>query len=501
MIVSRRHFIRAGGLGAAALALSACGELGRQAASQQLPESLDIPENTGDEALTLRRLLNRGGFGPRPGDLARAAEIGLAALLEEQLNPASIDDNAADLMIRNLSLYPQDVGFLLAMDARDVAADLILATVSRAIYSRRQLYEVVVEFWSDHFNIYLRKNERTPALKLVDDRDVIRPNALGRFRDLLSASAHSPAMLVYLDNVAKVSRAPNANYARELMELHTLGVDSGYTQDDVRALARILTGWGVRRRGLREGQFAFFPEEHDGDAKLFLGRDFPAGRGEEEVVEALEMLVTHPSTPGFVARKLVRRFVADDPPQSLVDALAQTFRDTDGDIPALLRALFLSAEFADAPPKLKRPFTFMLSALRALHADVRPGAVRALMRDWLTAMGQPLFLWPPPDGYPVTASAWAANLLPRWNFAIALLTGNIDGVSVPLDRIMEAAGVTDVPSALDAFASLTLARPHGTPPASRDVPGERGRLSRCIWNLGFFPNDARKNCPFVLTFH
>jgi uncharacterized protein (DUF1800 family) len=383
--------------------------------------------------------------------------MGLVALLDEQLNPESIEDTISDLLLRNLTYYPMEVGQLVAQEPRDAGFELFLATVARATLSRRQLYEAAVEFWSDHFNIYVRKNQHLVFLKIVDDREAIRPNALGKFRDLLSASAHSPAMLVYLDNVQNVSGAPNENYAREIMELHTLGVHAGYTQQDVQELARALTGWTVHRRGRLQGQFFFDPAHHDGGEKVILGTTLPAGQDESDVLQVLDMLVSHPATGQFIAAKLVRRFVADEPPATLVDRVAQTYAEADGDVKAMLRETFLSDEFVTAPPKLKRPFTFAVSAMRALGADMRPRATRSLHR-WLNLMGQPLFQWPPPDGYPDVARAWTANLLPRWNFALALVNGQVEGVSVPLDQLLEASAATDTPSALNAFAGLILGR-------------------------------------------
>src|SRR5687767_1775575 len=197
MTVSRRSFLRAGGLSTAALMLASCSSLGREISRRDLPESLSIPVTSAP----ITRMLNRAGYSARPGELEHASQLGLAAYLEEQLNPAAIADTTCDIALRNLTYYPMDITQLLAQEARDVAYDFGQSTISRALYSKRQLYEAMVEFWTDHFNIYLEKNKHMLFLKVVDDRDVIRPHALGKFRDLLWASAHSPAMLVYLDNV------------------------------------------------------------------------------------------------------------------------------------------------------------------------------------------------------------------------------------------------------------------------------------------------------------
>ncbi len=460
MALSRRDFLKLGSITAVSVTAASCSVIGRQAAQQDLPESLIIPTPAAaDTAVSpqpanpIWRLLNRAGYGPRPGDLERVTEMGFEAYLEEQLNPDAINDPAADLLVRNLTLYPMDITQLIEQEPQDASRELIGTTIGRAIYSKRQLYEAMVEFWSDHFNIYLRKAQIMPGLKIVDDRDVIRPHALGKFRDLLIASAHSPAMLVYLDNGRNHKDEPNENYARELMELHTLGVHAGYDQKDVQELARILTGWSIRRRGRRAGEVFLNEEAHDFDAKQLLGRAFPAGRGEAEIDEALDMLANHPATADFIATKLVRRFVADDPLADLVAQVSQTFRDTDGDIKAMLRVIFLSDDFAAAPGKLKRPFTFMISSLRALNSDL--GRNRQIGR-WIEWLGQPPFLWPTPDGYPDDTASWAANLLPRWNFALNLVNNQIPGITPPLEKLVEVGGADNSQSILNLFAGLTL---------------------------------------------
>lgn len=469
MNLSRRDFLKLGGLAATALTASGCSVIGREMAKGQLPDTLATPVPPPDaqpstpvaglptvQVDPIWRFLNRAGYGPRPGDLERGRNLGLAALLEEQLNPDSLDDAAADTILGNLTHYHKEIASIIGLEPQDLAPELGLSVFGRALYSTRQLYEAMVEFWSDHFNIYIRKTQYMLALKIVDDRDVIRPHALGKFRDLLFASAQSPAMLVYLDNVRNQKGQPNENYARELLELHTLGVHAGYTQQDVQEVARILTGWGVGRRGRKQGQFVFTPEQHDDEAKIALGHTFPAGQGEQDVWQLLEILVTHPATATFIATKLVRRFVADEPPAALVEQVAQTYQQTDGDIKAMLRTIFLSESFQTAPPKLKRPFTYLISALRALHTDVRQ--IRAI-NPWSERMGQPLFQWAPPNGYPDVSSVWASNLLPRWNFALALTTGQLGGTTTALERILNAAATDDTLTALNLLAGITLGRP------------------------------------------
>lgn len=457
MSLTRRQFLRLGGATAAAVAASGCSAIGREVAQRDLPEALtavSTPPQTVDPVL---RFLNRAGYGPAPGQLARARRLGLAAILEEQLHPDAVDDTASDLLARRLTLYQMDPTQLVEQEPKDAVVELVGTAVARARYSKRQLYEAMVEFWSDHFNIYARKNEITPLLKIADDRDVIRPYALSTFRELLAAAVKSPAMLVYLDNVENEASHPNENYARELLELHTLGVHGGYTQQDVQELARALTGWTVGRRGRYAGKWIFDPDRHDDGEKRLLGRTLPAGQGEGDVAQVVEILAAHPSTAVFIATKLARRFVADDPPPALVTRLATSFQSSDGDIKAMLRTLFLSDEFAAAPPKLKRPFTFFISALRALHTDLNPRRARAI-GDWLTQLGQLPFHWPPPDGYPDTSAAWLGNLLPRWNFALTLAHNAIPGMTPPLAEIVAAGGAETAVDALNLFAQQLYGR-------------------------------------------
>ncbi|MCP5097230.1 MAG: DUF1800 domain-containing protein, partial [Chloroflexi bacterium] len=332
MSLSRRDFLKLGGLATGAAAATGCSVVGQELAQGELPETITAVSTSQNQPIDpILRLLNRAGFGPRPGELDRARQMGMATYLEEQLNPENIEDRAADLIGRNLTLYQMDPTQLANQDEKDGMIELIGSTLARALYSKRQLYEAMVEFWSDHFNIYVRKARPMPLLKIMDDRDTIRPHALGKFRDLLFASAKSPAMLIYLDNIQNEKSQPNENYARELLELHTMGVNSGYTQQDIQEMARALTGWTVGRRGRNQGKWIFNPNIHDDGVKQILGHTLPAGQGVQDVEQMLEVLAIHPATATFIATKLVRRFVADDPPADLVTQVAQTFQQTDGD--------------------------------------------------------------------------------------------------------------------------------------------------------------------------
>jgi uncharacterized protein (DUF1800 family) len=334
------------------------------------------------------------------------------------------------------------------------AEELMSERLTRDIYSNAQLQEVMTDFWLNHFNIYLRKNEETPYYLASYARDTIRPNALGKFEDLLEAVAHSPAMMLYLDNSEsmgpdspaaertkmqqmrnpaknkKADEGLNENYARELMELHTLGVNGGYTQADVTQVARILTGWTVNEPQ-RGGGFEFNENRHEPGAKKVMGTKFKDD-GEREGVALLHFLVTRPATAQFISRKLAIRFVSDDPPQSLVDRMAKTYMSTGGDISAMLRTLFHSPEFwaaSDYRAKVKTPLEFVVSAARASNADIENFQP---LENALRQMGMQLYGCIPPTGYKWVASEWVSTgaLVDRMNFALNLAANRLPGVRV-----------------------------------------------------------------------
>lgn len=355
--------------------------------------------------------LNRISWGVRPNDLERAQQIGIAAYLEEQLNPDSIKEK---LKISKLMFQDRQRLRKMKNSHSKCREALIRTMLTRAVHSRRQLLERVVEFWSDHFNVTVDGF----AKEMVGyQRDTIRPHALGNFRALLGAVAQSPAMLYYLDNFINRAEAPNENYARELMELHTLGVDGGYTEDDVKAVARAFTGWTV---GDTPTGFYFSAKDHDFDAKTVLGYSLPAGRGVEDGEAVLDILAAHPSTAQFLSRKLCVRFVSDSPPQSLVDSTAAAWTQTSGDIKSVLRHIFLSAGFANSVgQKVRRPLDFFVSVLRATQTEVRD---YWYLHNALEELGQLPYGWHPPNGYPEPAAAWinTGGLLARWNRALRL---------------------------------------------------------------------------------
>jgi uncharacterized protein (DUF1800 family) len=332
--------------------------------------------------------------------------------------------------------------------------ELIENKLYRAIYSNRQLEEVLVDFWMNHFNVF---NGKGPDRLLLTsyERDAIRPYIFGHFEDMLLATARHPAMLFYLDNWQSQSppdnmftagaRRPgiNENYARELMELHTLGVDGGYTQQDVVAVARAFTGWTIYDQA-KYAEFQFNSPFHDRKEKVILGHTLPAGRGEQDGLDVIDILAHHPSTAKFISKKLAQRFVADDPPQPLIDRMAATFTKTDGDLRAVLQTLFASPEFLSEGAwrsKVKSPLEMIASGMRALSADVTDAFVLA---QRIGELGQPLYGKLEPTGYPNTSEAWTntSGLLGRINFATALSAGQISGLKFDISRFNFKDGAT-----------------------------------------------------------
>ena len=481
MSLTRRQFLTLGG---SALAASACSRAREASEDLQrwygrpthppLEGPLDAPASA--EIDEISHVLNRITFGARPGDYARVTALGANAFIEEQLAPDRIDDFLCERAIRHQfesledpesRLFPRaanlkdplqaifptlrdhgaKVGDLYEYKDKVLLNELTSATILRATLTHRQLYEVMVQFWSDHLNIDPSKGE-CKWLKTADDRDVIRAHALGNFRDLVRASAVSPAMLWYLDGRANRSKdsseKPNENYARELMELHTLGVHGGYTQNDVMEVARCLTGWTVRDKKKRfKGRVEFHQDLHDDGAKTVLGQQIPAGLGARDLDRVLEIVTAHPSTANYLAWKLCRRFIHDEPPAGAVRATAKALADSRGDIRTTLRALFATAQFR-APEmrgaKFKRPFHFVVSALRAANArtDASPKLVEYLQR-----LGHAPFRYPTPDGYPEEATHWKSTLLWRWNFAAELAENRIKGTDIEFEKLRGQLGGDD----------------------------------------------------------
>lgn len=453
--MNRRDFLKLTGLVAASAVLSGCNPtLFERAAGRPALSAWDaLPASD-------FRSLNRLTFGPRPDERARFAEIGLQNWVEEQLAYESVDDFACDLRLKSFDTLRMKAHELIDLsdkilddvDQQLVPTELRQATLVRQVYSRRQLYEVMAEFWSDHFNIATIKGDCF-YLKTVDDREVIRKHALGSFRDLLWASAHSPAMLTYLDNQVNQKGAPNENYARELMELHSLGVNGGYSQRDVMELARCLTGWTVKEHFFY-GDFTFDDGTHDTGEKLVLRRRIPSA-GQSEAEGVIEVLAQHPSTAQFIATKLARRFLADPSPAEIIERAAKAFLRTKGDIRATLRVILLDG-LSLAEARYRRPVNFVAAALRMLNAETDGGPA---VQDYLLRMGQRPFNWPTPDGYPDHDAAWQGNLMPRWQFAFALVRNELENTDLDLPALREVSGAKTLPQAVDALASLLLGSP------------------------------------------
>ena len=428
--LDRRRLLR-GSLGAALLF-----GLPRPVRSQQAGP---LAAAAGAQRLPLEHtLVSRITQGFSEAALAECKALGYVGYLEQQLDPAALDDTDVD---QRLSVFPtlgmtpyelvQNHG-LQTGNTTTPTLELLQATFLRAVYSRRQLLERMVEFWTDHFSVYIYDGS-VRFLKPVEDHELIRPLALGKFGDLLHAVARSAGMSIYLDNNTNIAAGPNENYARELMELHTLGVDGGYSEEDVQELARCLTGWNyVGYSQPTFGDFQFQAGDHDTGSKEVLGLTIAAGGGVEDAEQVIDLLATHPGTARFVCKKLARWFVSYDPPQWLVDDATATFLATEGDIREVLRTLLAPGRIKRAAPwldrKLKRPFHHAASLARATGAEVSDAlAIFTLIEN----LGQVPFLWSTPNGYPDAMGAWGANLLPRWKMASDFFDQTISGITLP----------------------------------------------------------------------
>jgi uncharacterized protein (DUF1800 family) len=424
------------------------------------------PQDIGIRAAV--HLLNRLGFGPRPGDAHLILEKGLDRWVREQLEPGPDPELEARLSRFATLGYPlsQTLALDYGNDPRafgQVLDEFVAAKVIRAVHGRNQLQEVLVDFWFNHFNVNIGDGFVRPATPSYE-RDAIRPHVLGRFRDLLGATAQHPAMLSYLDNYlntvarsvgGRVVGGINENYGRELMELHTVGVDAGYTQADVVDAARCFTGWGID--SLRVGgNFVFRPGSHDPGAKSVFGLTLAAGGARDDGDRLLDHLARHAATARHVSRRLAERLVADTPPDGLVDRAAQTFLATQGDMAEVVKTIVGSPEFwveAFAPTKSKTPVEFVLSALRAADAEV--ASARGVSAA-LQAMGMPLYASVPPTGYSNRGTDWVnpSSHLARINFGLDLAAGAVAGVTVDARGAVRQAG-GNAEDARNAAAALS----------------------------------------------
>ena len=474
-------------------------------------------------------LISRFTYGATPGEVDEVVRMGLEKWFEQQLT-ANQPDDSLDLRLDGYDAlklsneqiadtYPKQ-GQILRMAARDGVVELdsvktdrkeyqdvikqymadkgykpekelirqfVCQKILRAAYTQNQLQEVMTDFWFNHFNVSFVKNDCADFIPNYE-RDVIRPGALGKFGDLLLATAKSPAMLYYLDNFSSSGAATvgktqglNENYAREVMELHTLGVDGGYTQQDVTQAARVLTGWTVypmgetgqaalkrmnqfseeqltRKGFVRDGDFLFNANRHDKTAKAVLGTTFGPDGGYQEGVDLLSLLAHHPSTARFIARKIAVRFVSDNPPQSLIDKMAKTFLTKDGDIRQVLLTMVCTPEFWSAQAlreKTKSPFELAIGSVRALDATI---AQPYQLYTWITRMGEQVYYYQAPTGFPDKGQYWinTGSLLNRMNFGLALAYGRIPGVGLDLAALNDNHEPESAAAALEIYGRIIM---------------------------------------------
>jgi hypothetical protein len=383
-------------------------------------------------------LLRRATLGPTTLDYARIDTIGYEAWLEEQLNYSTLDDSALEDALHaelpTLSLSSSQLWSRYEDNQFVPVYELWLATVFRALYSPRQLFERMTIFWSNHFSIDIFADYQA-LLKPIDERDVVRAHALGKFPDMLEASAHSAAMLLYLTNDSNEKNHPNENYARELMELHTMGADRGYTEEDVKEVARCFTGWTwsdpYRALPAEEvGTFRFDKYIHDSQSKKVLGRKIPAGGDTSDGERVLALLARRDETADFIATKMVRWLHGYDPSPKVLKKVAKAYQRSGGDITTMLRTALRAKQIGAVSPKIKRPFHLMISALRALAIDLEnPGDFLGYLAD----AGHLPFDWTPPNGYPDTSQWWSSLLIPRWDFGNATGSGYLGPLDPAID--------------------------------------------------------------------
>jgi uncharacterized protein (DUF1800 family) len=436
---------------------------------------------------------------------AQPQTVQMAANAPDAASPMKLDDSQANMATRGtggkrdvLTVDPNVVPRAIADDSKKpqrVVEELAMAKVTRAIYSQRQLQQIMDDFWFNHFNVFAGKGDDRWLLTSYE-RDVIQPHTLGKFKDLLTATAKSPAMLFYLDNFLsadpraaqraaaeramrqqarwgrygqpfpppapqgqqqkKNERGLNENYGRELMELHTLGVDGGYTQKDVTEVARCFTGWSIEKPK-QDATFKFDERVHDPDPKIVLGKKIHAG-GMRDGEEVIDLLVHHPSTAKFISAKLARRFVSDNPPPALVARMAQTFQSSDGDIRAVMKTMIYSPEFWSRNAyraKVKTPFELVVSTARALGTDVDTPMP---LVQWAGRIGEPLYQCQPPTGYSDKADAWVNTgaLLNRLNYSLALASNKVRGSRSDTGSLLGMDSSADAKAALDRAVQLFL---------------------------------------------
>ena len=430
---------------------------------------------------TALHALNRLGFGPRPGDVEGLLDRGIEDYINDQLEPRSDADLEARLAPLNNTLRLSTTQVLLTYvnsgnlfsSIQAYVDNLYTAKVMRSVHSRNQLEEALADFWFNHFNVNINDGFVRYSIQSYE-RDAIRPNAMGKFETLLKATAEHPAMLFYLDNyLSQASRTVNGrliqglneNYGREILELHTVGVDAGYTQADVYDVSRAFTGWGIDNVG-RGGNFVYTPGRHDTGSKSAFGLQLAAGGQKDDGERVIKYLATHPLTARFVSTRLARRFVADNPPESLVDRMTEAWLGSDGDIKEVMRAMIGSSEFwAEAfsrAGKPKTPYEYAISSIRAVSGEVTT-ATRGVTA-YLSQMGQPLYQCIPPTGYSDSGADWLnpSSQIYRMNFALDLAQGLVNGVTVNVRNFAVGADMTSPSSVAKAANSAVFGSTIGT---------------------------------------
>ena len=423
---------------------------------------------------TALHALNRLGFGPRPGDVEAVLDRGIEAYINDQLDPRPDGDLESRLAPLNptLKLSTSQVLAAYADSGNQTASiqayldNLYTAKLVRSVHTRNQLEEMLADFWFNHFNVNISDGFVRYSIQSYE-RDAIRPNAMGKFETLLKATAEHPAMLFYLDNyLSQAGRTVNGvlvsglneNYGREVLELHTLGVDAGYTQADVYQTARVFTGWGIDNIG-RGGNFLYSSARHDAGAKSVFGLQLSAGGGKDDGDRLIRYLATHPKTARFVSTKLATRFVADDPPAGLVDRMTEAWLSSEGDIRTVMRAMIGASEFWAAAfsetGKPKTPFEYVISSIRAVGGEVASGT-RGLVA-YVSQMGQPLYQCIPPTGYSDSGALWLnpSSQIYRMNFALDLAQGLVNGVVVNVSKFAPGVDLTN-PSSVAKTANRAV---------------------------------------------
>ena len=418
---------------------------------------------------TALHALNRLGFGPRPGDVEALLDRGIESYINEQLDPKPDSELESRLAPLNntLKLTTTQVLVIYADSGNQFASiqayvdNLQSAKLMRSVHTKNQLQEALADFWFNHFNVNINDNFVRYSIQSYE-RDAIRPNAMGKFETLLKATAEHAAMMYYLDNyLSQAGRTVNGvlisglneNYGREILELHTVGVDAGYSQSDVYDAARAFTGWGIDNLG-RAGNFVYNPARHDTGSKNIFGLQLGAGGGKDDGDRLIKYLANHPKTARFISTKLARRFMSDTPPASLIDRMTETWLASEGDIRSVMKAMIGSAEFwAEAfsdTRKPKTPFEYVISTIRAVGGEVT-SATRGVTA-YLSQMGQPLYQCNPPTGYSDLGSDWLnpSSQIYRMNFALDLAQGLVNGVTVNVRNFAVGADMTSPSSVAKA---------------------------------------------------